>query len=105
MVPVSGSAYTYAYVSFGEIFAWIIGWALILEYAVSNMVVAISWSEYFVGMLTGFGIHFPDYLTIDYGTASKAFAAIQRGEQATDVMKVVLRRMNTLQRFLEMQNY
>ncbi|MDI9875592.1 amino acid permease [Flectobacillus rivi] len=88
MVPVSGSAYTYAYVSFGEIFAWIIGWALILEYAVSNMVVAISWSEYFVGMLTGFGIHFPDYLTIDYGTASKAFAAIQRGEQATDVMKV-----------------
>ncbi|PAC27902.1 amino acid permease [Flectobacillus sp. BAB-3569] len=88
MVPVSGSAYTYAYVSFGEIFAWIIGWALILEYAVSNMVVAISWSEYFVGMLTGFGIHFPDYLTIDYGTASKAFEAIQRGEQATDVMKV-----------------
>lgn len=88
MVPVSGSAYTYAYVSFGEIFAWIIGWALILEYAVSNMVVAISWSEYFVGMLTGFGIHFPDYLTIDYGTASKAFEAIQRGEQTTDVMKV-----------------
>ncbi|MDI9858814.1 amino acid permease [Flectobacillus roseus] len=88
MVPVSGSAYTYAYVSFGEIFAWIIGWALILEYAVSNMVVAISWSEYFVGMLTGFGIHFPDYLTIDYGTASKAFEAIHRGEQATDVMKV-----------------
>lgn len=88
MVPVSGSAYTYAYVSFGEIFAWIIGWALILEYAVSNMVVAISWSEYFVGMLTGFGIHFPDYLTIDYGTASKAFEAIQCGEQTTDVMKV-----------------
>ncbi|MFY7827905.1 MAG: amino acid permease [Flectobacillus sp.] len=88
MVPVSGSAYTYAYVSFGEIFAWIIGWALILEYAVSNMVVAISWSEYFVGMLTGFGIHFPDYLTIDYGTASKAFEAIQRGEQTTDIMKV-----------------
>ena len=75
MVPVSGSAYTYAYVSFGEIFAWIIGWALILEYAVSNMVVAISWSEYFVGMLHGFGINFPDYLTIDYGTAHKAFLA------------------------------
>lgn len=77
MVPVSGSAYTYAYVSFGEIFAWIIGWALILEYAVSNMVVAISWSEYFVGMLHGFGINFPDYLTIDYGTAHKAFVATQ----------------------------
>jgi amino acid transporter len=49
-VPVSGSAYTYAYVAFGELFAWIIGWALVLEYAVSNMVVAISWSQYFVSM-------------------------------------------------------
>jgi basic amino acid/polyamine antiporter, APA family len=77
MVPVSGSAYTYAYVSFGEIFAWIIGWALILEYAVSNMVVAISWSEYFVSMLRGFGINFPDYLTFDYGTAHRAFLASQ----------------------------
>jgi basic amino acid/polyamine antiporter, APA family len=77
MVPVSGSAYTYAYVSFGEIFAWIIGWALILEYAVSNMVVAISWSEYFVSMLRGFGINFPDYLTFDYGTAHRAFEASQ----------------------------
>src|SRR5690554_4448347 len=46
-VPVSGSAYTYAYVAFGELMAWIIGWALILEYAVSNMVVAIAWSQYF----------------------------------------------------------
>jgi basic amino acid/polyamine antiporter, APA family len=81
MVPVSGSAYTYAYVSFGEIFAWIIGWALILEYAVSNMVVAISWSEYFVSMLAGFGIHFPDFLTFDYGTAHKAFLASQNGEK------------------------
>ncbi|MFZ4543366.1 MAG: amino acid permease [Saprospiraceae bacterium] len=71
-VPVSGSAYTYAYVSFGELFAWIIGWALILEYAVSNMVVAISWSEYFCSMLAGFGIHFPDFLTIDPDSARKA---------------------------------
>ncbi|MFN8354790.1 MAG: amino acid permease [Spirosomataceae bacterium] len=78
-VPVSGSAYTYAYVSFGELFAWIIGWALILEYAVSNMVVAISWSEYFVSMLAGFGIHFPDWLTIDPGTAAKAYADVQAG--------------------------
>jgi basic amino acid/polyamine antiporter, APA family len=81
MVPVSGSAYTYAYVSFGEIFAWIIGWALILEYAVSNMVVAISWSEYFVSMLAGFGIHFPDFLTFDYGTAHKAYLAGQGGDK------------------------
>lgn len=75
-VPVSGSAYTYAYVSFGELFAWVIGWALILEYAVSNMVVAISWSEYFVNMLKGFGIHFPAFLTIDPGSVKKAAAEV-----------------------------
>lgn len=84
MVPVSGSAYTYAYVSFGEIFAWIIGWALILEYAVSNMVVAISWSEYFVGMLHGFGINFPDFLTLDYRTAHRAFLQSQTTAVLTD---------------------
>jgi basic amino acid/polyamine antiporter, APA family len=76
-VPVSGSAYTYAYVSFGELFAWIIGWALILEYAVSNMVVAISWSEYFVSMLQNvFHVHFPRYLAIDHGTAKTAFEQV-----------------------------
>ena len=78
-VPVSGSAYTYAYVSFGELFAWIIGWALILEYAVSNMVVAISWSEYFVSMLQNvFHVHFPRYLAIDYGTAKTAFEQVTK---------------------------
>lgn len=76
MVPVSGSAYTYAYVSFGEVLAWIIGWALILEYAVSNMVVAISWSSYFIGMLEGFGIHFPMWLAIDYTSAKEAFEVV-----------------------------
>lgn len=76
-VPVSGSAYTYAYVSFGEIFAWIIGWALILEYAVSNMVVAISWSEYFTSMLAGFGIRFPGWLATDYGSAHRAYEKVQ----------------------------
>lgn len=79
-VPVSGSAYTYAYVSFGEIFAWIIGWALILEYAVSNMVVAISWSEYFTSMLEGFGLHFPAYWATDYGSAAAAYKAVQAGQ-------------------------
>jgi APA family basic amino acid/polyamine antiporter len=74
-VPVSGSAYTYAYVSFGEVFAWIIGWALILEYAVSNMVVAISWSEYFTSMLAGFDIYFPSWLTVDPGSANEATRA------------------------------
>lgn len=81
-VPVSGSAYTYAYVAFGEIFAWVIGWALILEYAVSNMVVAISWSEYFTSMLSGFGITFPKYFATDYGSASKAFELVRQTQQA-----------------------
>jgi APA family basic amino acid/polyamine antiporter len=77
-VPVSGSAYTYAYVSFGELFAWIIGWALVLEYAVSNMVVAISWSEYFVSMLENiFRVHFPRWLAIDAGTAKLAYQDVQ----------------------------
>jgi len=81
-VPVSGSAYTYAYVAFGEVFAWVIGWALILEYAVSNMVVAISWSEYFTSMLGGFGINFPKYLATDYGSASRAYTLVQQTQQA-----------------------
>ena len=64
-IPIAGSAYTYAYVSFGEIVAWIIGWALILEYAIGNIVVAISWSGYFNNLLQGLGIHLPDWLVID----------------------------------------
>jgi len=71
-VPVSGSAYTYAYVAFGELFAWIIGWALVLEYAVSNMVVAISWSQYFVSMCAGFGVFIPKWLTMAPGYALDA---------------------------------
>jgi len=81
-VPVSGSAYTYAYVAFGELFAWIIGWALILEYAVSNMVVAISWSEYFTSMLSGFGITFPKYFATDYGSAHRAFDLVEQTKLA-----------------------
>jgi amino acid transporter len=78
MIPVSGSAYTYAYYSLGEVFAWVIGWALILEYAVSNMVVAISWSEYFTSMLAGFGVHWADWLAIDYGSAQGAVEQIKQ---------------------------
>nr|MCU0355525.1 amino acid permease [Cytophagales bacterium] len=81
-VPVSGSAYTYAYVSFGEVFAWIIGWALILEYAVSNMVVAIGWSGYFTEMLTRFGMEMPEYFATDYVTARNAFQEYQQAVQA-----------------------
>lgn len=71
-VPVSGSAYTYAYIAFGELFAWIIGWALVLEYAVSNTVVAISWSQYFASMLKGFGLHIPHWLSMAPGYAMDA---------------------------------
>jgi basic amino acid/polyamine antiporter, APA family len=72
-VPVSGSAYTYTYISFGELLAWIIGWSLILEYAVSNMVIAIGWSGYFMEMLERFGVHFPEYFATDYVSARDGF--------------------------------
>ena len=71
-IPVSGSAYTYAYASFGELVAWIIGWDLLMEYAIGNIAVAISWSEYFTNLLEGFSIHIPAYLTMDYMTAARA---------------------------------
>jgi len=69
IVPVSGSAYTYSYVAFGELFAWIIGWALIMEYAIGNIVLAISWSDYFTTLLSGVGLHLPEWMTMDYFTA------------------------------------
>jgi APA family basic amino acid/polyamine antiporter len=73
MVPVSGSAYTYSYVAFGEIIAWIIGWALIMEYGIGNITVAISWSDYFTGLLANMGIHLPQWVQMDYLTASNGF--------------------------------
>lgn len=73
-VPVAGSAYTYSYVTFGELIAWVIGWALILEYAIGNIVVAISWSGYFNNLLVHiFNIHLPDWLLVDPQTATSAF--------------------------------
>lgn len=69
-IPVAGSAYTYSYVSFGEVVAWIIGWALILEYAIGNIVVAISWSAYFNNILSAMGLELPKWLTVGYQTAS-----------------------------------
>jgi basic amino acid/polyamine antiporter, APA family len=72
-IPISGSAYTYAYASFGELIAWIIGWDLIMEYAVGNIAVAISWSGYFTGLMSGLGIHFPEFLCIDYLSAARGF--------------------------------
>jgi APA family basic amino acid/polyamine antiporter len=82
-VPVSGSAYTYAYVSFGEVFAWIIGWALLMEYSIGNIYVAFSWSGYFTNLLDGIGLHLPDWLTINYQAASSAFAEGKAGEGLT----------------------
>lgn len=72
-IPVSGSAYTYAYASFGELAAWIIGWALIMEYAVGNIVVAISWSDYFTGLMDGIGVHIPIWLTMGMQSAHKYY--------------------------------
>lgn len=72
-IPVAGSAYTYAYASFGELFAWIIGWALLMEYCIGNIYVAFSWSDYFTSFLEKINLHIPDYLTCSYLEAKKAF--------------------------------
>ena len=77
MIPEAGSAYTYAYATLGELVAWIIGWDLIIEYAVGNIAVAVSWSGYFQSLLRGFGLAFPDWLATDYLTASQGAHAVQ----------------------------
>jgi len=69
MIPQAGSAYAYTYATLGELVAWMIGWDLILEYAVGNVAVAISWADYFKSLLGGFGVHLPDFLTTGYRTA------------------------------------
>ncbi len=73
-IPIAGSAYTYAYASFGELFAWIIGWDLIVEYAIGNIAVAISWSDYFTRLMSSYGLKIPAFLTMDYLSASRGFA-------------------------------
>src|SRR5712672_1515725 len=82
MVPISGSAYTYAYASLGELVAWIIGWDLIIEYAVGNIGVAIGWSGYFRELLSHFGLSLPSWLATDYRSAHVAAGAVAAG--ATD---------------------
>ena len=84
MVPISGSAYTYSYATLGELIAWIIGWDLIIEYAVGNVAVAISWSKYFRRMLLDLGVPFPFWLATDYRTA----AAQGMLDQAPNVLGV-----------------
>ncbi|HEY8559706.1 MAG TPA: amino acid permease [Pyrinomonadaceae bacterium] len=75
-IPIAGSAYTYAYASFGELLAWIIGWDLLVEYAIGNIAVAISWSDYFTSLLTTNGINIPLNFTMDFLTAKRGFAAV-----------------------------
>ncbi|MES2774712.1 MAG: amino acid permease [Bacteroidota bacterium] len=71
-IPVAGSAYTYAYASFGELFAWIIGWALIMEYSIGNIYVAYSWSDYFTSFLDKCNVHIPGWLSTSYMEAKHA---------------------------------
>ena len=73
-IPVAGSAYTYAYASFGELFAWVIGWALIMEYSIGNIYVAYSWSDYFTSFLQKMNIHIPEYLCTSYMEVKHAMA-------------------------------
>ena len=83
MIPQSGSAYTYAYASFGELIAWIIGWDLIIEYAVGNIAVAVSWGAYFQTLLQGFGLGLPPWLATDYRTALQGFETLQASGAAS----------------------
>jgi amino acid transporter len=76
-IPIAGSAYTYAYASFGELLAWIIGWDLLVEYAIGNIAVAISWSDYFTGLLEANGIVIPANYTMDFRTASQGYQSVQ----------------------------
>ena len=69
MIPQAGSAYAYSYATLGEVVAWIIGWDLILEYAVGNVAVAISWGDYFTSLLRGWDVHLPAWITTGYRTA------------------------------------
>lgn len=73
-VPISGSAYTYSYITFGELLAWLVGWNLLMEYAIGNIAVAISWSDYFTGLMEGLGWKIAPHWTMDYLTASRMAA-------------------------------
>lgn len=77
-IPIAGSAYTYAYASFGELLAWIIGWDLLVEYAIGNIAVAISWSDYFTSLLAANNINIPLNFTMDFRTAHMGYDAVQK---------------------------
>lgn len=86
-VPVSGSAYTYAYVAFGEIFAWIIGWDLLMEYAIGNIAVAISWSDYFTSLMAKAHMPLADWLTMDFRSAHSGFDEVSKLLSSGTAMK------------------
>ncbi|SNR33292.1 amino acid permease [Hymenobacter mucosus] len=91
MVPVSGSAYTYAYATMGELFAWIIGWDLVLEYSVGAATVAISWSQYLLKFLGKYGIHLPPQLvTSPFETSTLADGSVVHGFVNVPAMLIVL---------------
>src|SRR4051812_44410431 len=95
-IPVAGSAYTYAYASFGELFAWIIGWALIMEYSIGNIYVAFSWSDYFTSFLHRVNIHVPAFLTCSYMEAHGAVmdVAANKFDHLTESTKELLNAWN-----------
>ncbi|MBM4165971.1 MAG: amino acid permease, partial [Ignavibacteria bacterium] len=83
MVPIAGSAYTYSYATLGELVAWIIGWDLMIEYAIGNVAVAISWAAYFHQLMEGLGITIPAWIAVDYRTAHQAASIVGNGGQLT----------------------
>jgi APA family basic amino acid/polyamine antiporter len=88
LVPVAGSAYTYSYATLGELVAWIIGWDLILEYAVGNIAVAISWAAYFRQLMLGFGVEIPAWLSTDYRSTLIAARAAAEGATLSPELSV-----------------
>lgn len=86
-IPMAGSAYTYAYASFGELIAWVIGWALIMEYSFGNIYVAFSWSDYFTSFMGRVGVHIPDYFACSYSEAKKAFESHSENKELINAWK------------------
>lgn len=95
-IPVAGSAYTYAYVAFGELVAWIIGWTLVLEYAIGNATVAIAWSANFCSFLEGFGLRLPDFLSNSYLAAEKYHNVFLKLSETGAVIPEYTQRMHDL---------
>jgi amino acid transporter len=95
-VPIAGSAYTYAYVTFGELIAWIIGWNLILEYAIGNITVAIAWSANFTSFISNLGIHIPEFLATSFTAAQKAHQKFTELSAANETISPYITQLNAL---------